>query len=159
MAAGLVATIIFAVGMAVAAILVRWLSNRPEQHIEYTPEEIGSEMDAAFVVRDTIRINGHTEYAPIILSSIRKLVDLGFGQKQEDSVIFRLENQPPDHFRSAVYPIEIDGVASDIDFQWVRDSEVDRFVLCITAVPILISAVESSSETIPVESTLLKRGA
>ena len=132
MAAGLVATILFAAGMAAASILVRWLVNRPEQHIEYTPEEIQREMDAAFLDRDTIRVTGLTEYAPLVLSSMSSVVDTGFDQKQRDSIIFRLENQSSCYGRSAVYPVEVEGVASDIDFQWLRDQSDDHFILVLT---------------------------
>lgn len=130
-----------------------YLTHRWHQKIERLGEasssrEMLEEMKAAFVPRKTVEIRTQTEYLPFLFECIIENVDSGFGAKQVKMLLERIQIHKPHDVRNAIFPIEIGGVSSDLDFQWARDRQ-DRIQIFILADPKVARALKRHSRTIP----------
>lgn len=143
--------ILFAIAGCISllgTLLIKWLSNRPLDHKEYSPDEIIEELESAFVERSTAEVITTIEYLPMVFEKVSASIDTGFPDSQIAALIHRISTQKTYRVRSAVFPISINSVASDFDVQWVRPSE-DKVQMRIEAVPELIRAIEQIGEVLP----------
>lgn len=136
------------VGLVLAWIFKRRLSDRYERLGESTEEEMLDELATAYSTRRRIEIRTPTEYLPFVFEGIREVTDSGFDDKQMRSLLERIDIHRPHDFRQAVFPIETGGCRSDLLFQWSRD-EGDRIRLRITAAPRIIRALRLQKKKIP----------
>jgi hypothetical protein len=136
----------------IGALIVRWICNRPVDHEEYSPEELEMELEAAFVEREDFGICTTQEYLPILLEKIHQSVDVGFPESQVAAILHRAANQRPRTHRSAIFPIRIGDVFSDLELQWVRPDRDDIHLL-VTAVPALINELREEAKQIPAATT------
>lgn len=139
---------IVAVLSLVGAGLVRWLSDRPVKHEEYSPDEMLDELENAFAERETIEIFTTLEYLPMLFERVHLTTDAGFPEHQVAALLHRISNQRPRVIRSALFPIEIKKVNSDVELQWIRPTE-DRVHMLVTAVPEVIKALSEEAEKLP----------
>jgi hypothetical protein len=118
-------------GATFAKFLTEWLSNRPEPGSDDSPEDILAEMEAAFVERDVLTFTIHTSSVGVMLHRLTEAVGLGFGTRQADTLVYRVANQRTREYFSAAYPVEVNGVSSDLEFQWCREDErTVRIAIC-----------------------------
>ena len=122
-----------------AMLVVRWLVNRPLMHEVYSPEELVDELNEAFVERYEIQITTTLEYLPLFLEKLAAPIGTGFPEAKIAGLIHRMSNQSTYRIRSAIFPVIVDGVASDLDFQWLRVSE-ERVQIRVEAVAEVIAA-------------------
>jgi hypothetical protein len=113
-----------------------------------TSEEILDELRHGFLKRRTITLHTQTEYLPFLIERIRETIDRGLAETQVQTLLVRIDNHRAGDIRQAVFPIECDGVSSDLHFIWVRD-QADRITLEITAIPRIIRALKEFRKTIP----------
>lgn len=140
--------VMVAVLSLVGAGVVRWLNDRPLKHKEYSPDEMLDELESAYAERETLEIFTTLEYLPMLFERIHLTTDLGFPEHQVAALLHRISTQRPRVIRSAIFPIEIKKVNSDIDLQWIRPSE-DRVHMLVTAVPEVIKALGEEAEKLP----------
>jgi len=136
----------------IGSLIVRWICNRPEKHSAYTAEEIVEELETAFVERETFGICTTQEYLPILLEKIYASVDAGFPETQVAGILHRVANQQAIHPRSAIFPIRIGKVSSDLELQWVKPGGDDIHLLVI-AVPEVIRELRKEAKQIPAATT------
>jgi hypothetical protein len=72
-------------------------------------------------------------------------IDSGFGEKHARQMVQRVEAQGP---RNAIYPVRVNGVRSELEFQWSRDFDGD-VRLVVLAVPKVIRALKRYSKGQP----------
>jgi hypothetical protein len=118
-------------GSMFAKFLTEWLSNRPEQGSDDSPEDILAEMEAAFVQREILTFTVHTNSVGVMLHRLTEAVGLGFGTRQAETLAYRISNQHSREYFSAAYPVEVNGISSDLEFQWYREEErTARIAIC-----------------------------
>ncbi|NCF92345.1 MAG: hypothetical protein GWQ05_15515 [Verrucomicrobiaceae bacterium] len=118
-------------GSMFAKFLTEWLSNRPEPGSDDSPEDILAEMEAAFVQREILTFTVHTNSVGVMLHRLTEAVGLGFGTRQAETLAYRISNQPSREYFSAVYPVEVNSISSDLEFQWCREEEwTARIAIC-----------------------------
>ncbi|MEC5128304.1 hypothetical protein VSU19_16195 [Verrucomicrobiales bacterium BCK34] len=132
----------------IGTLIVKWLTNRPLDHKEYSPEEMSKELESAFVARGVVELTTTIEYLPLLLEQMTASIQTGFPEAQIAALIHRISTQKTYYVRSAVFPISVDSVASDLDIQWVRSSD-DRVQMRIEAVPELIQAIKQAANELP----------
>jgi hypothetical protein len=134
--------------MILGWFLTRHYTRRHERLGESTSEEILSELKTAFVPRKTVEVRTQTEYLPFLFECVLENVDAGFEAKQVRLLLERIQIDKPGDARNAVFPVTVDGVSSDLDFQWARDRQ-DRIQIFILADPKVARALKRHSRTIP----------
>ncbi|MGY8690252.1 MAG: hypothetical protein ACKVHP_21265, partial [Verrucomicrobiales bacterium] len=103
----------------------------PDSSPQYTQEEILAEMDDVFVERDILSFSMHTDSVPVLLRRMTESVGLGFGERQAETLAHRVAHQKLNDFYQATYPVELGGIASDLEFQWCREDEwTVRMAIC-----------------------------
>ncbi|MDB6076291.1 MAG: hypothetical protein JWO82_38 [Akkermansiaceae bacterium] len=135
-------------GLILGCLLTWRYYRRHERLGEATSQEILAELKTAFVPRKTVEIRTQTEYLPFLFECIIENVDSGFGAKQVKMLLERIQAHRPHDVRNAIFPIEVKGVSSDLDFQWSRDHQ-DRIQIFILADPKVTRALKRHSRTIP----------
>jgi hypothetical protein len=66
-----------------------------------------------------------------MLHRLTEAVGLGFGTRQAETLAYRISNQHSLEYFSAVYPVEVNGISSDLEFQWCREEErTARIAIC-----------------------------
>ena len=56
---------------------------------------------------------------------------LGFGARQAETLAYRIIHQRSQEYFSATYPVEVNGVSSDLEFQWCHEeSNTARIAIC-----------------------------
>lgn len=135
-------------GLVFGFLLTRRYSRRYERQGEATSEEILAELKAAYLPRRLVEIRTQVEYLPFVFECILENVDSGFGEKQVRVLLTRIDAHRPLSVRNALFPIEIGGVRSDLDFEWKRD-DLDRIRLQVLAVPKVARALKKHARTIP----------
>ena len=124
-------SLILVLGAVLGRLLTEWLANRPDPSPEYSQEEILAEMDEVFVERDILTFTVRTDSVPVLLQRMTESVGLGFGGRQAETLAHRVANQRLNDYYQATYPVELGGVASDLEFQWCRESEMTvRMAIC-----------------------------
>ena len=94
-------------------------------------EDILAEMEAAFVQREILTFTVHTNSVGVMLHRLTEAVGLGFGTRQAETLAYRISNQHSLEYFSAVYPVEVNGISSDLEFQWCREEErTARIAIC-----------------------------
>ena len=140
--------------------LVRRLAARRLDQLEHpdslTREELLEDLRHGFLKRHTITLHTQTEYLPFLIESIRETIDRGLSETQVQTLLVRIDHHRPGDIRNAVFPVECEGISSDLNFVWVRDS-ADRITIEITAIPRVIRALRRFRKSIPV-STPARRG-
>lgn len=143
--------VILAIGFLVILLarpIAWWLVHRPEKHRVYSPDEMSTEIEQAFVDRMAFIFVASSEYLPVVFEKIHLAVDGGFSAKQMEMLVHRIDYHRAHEPRYAAYPVEFDHQCSDLEFQWVRDHE-DRVKMKIIAVPGLLEAAQKAVSQIP----------
>ncbi len=142
----------YAIGFLVVSLLgkliVEWLSNRPSNHKVYSVEEIEQELEAAFVERESVELWTTQEYFPLLLDKIKLVLDSGFPDSQIAALVHRVSTQRIRNYRSAVFPIRVDGVSSDMELQWLSPDK-ERINMLITADPRIVEVVKNEAANLP----------
>ncbi len=145
--------LVFLVAGMFSRVLTEWLSNRPESRAEYTQEEILAEIDAAYVDRGALSFSVHVRSVPVLLHRLTEAVGLGFSTRQADGLAYRVGHQQVNEFYHATYPVEVGGVASDLEFQWCREDEKTvRMAIC--AVDEILRFAAGSIEDLVIENRI-----
>ena len=129
-------------------LLIRWLTNRPLDHKVYSPEEIEQEMKAAFVERRVVELTTTMEYLPLLFEKLSLPIEAGLPDFQIAALIHRISNQPTYYAGSGIFPVTVEGVASDLDVQWIKVSS-ERIQMRIEAVEAITKAVEQAATELP----------
>lgn len=89
------------------------------------------ELDSVFVPRDLLTFSVEVRSVPILLKRLTEAVGLGFTTKQAEALAYRVGHQRLNEYYHAIYPIEVSGQASDLEFQWCReDARTVRMAIC-----------------------------
>jgi hypothetical protein len=139
---------ILAGGLAFGWLLARWLENRYDRRNPLSSEALLDKLETARTSRCSIEIPSAAESLSRILDCIPKHVDAGFGVRQSRRLLRRILSHGHRGMRSALFPVRIDGVPCELDFQWTRDAENHIRVL-ILAVPKVIRAVKRQIRKLP----------
>ncbi|MBB5352181.1 hypothetical protein HNR46_002424 [Haloferula luteola] len=113
-----------------------------------TSEELLDELRHGFIQRRKVTVRTHTEYLPFLIERIRETIDRGLGDDQVQSLLERIDLHKPGTHQKAMFPIECDGISSDLMLEWIRDS-ADRIELTIWAMRPVAKAVKKFAAGIP----------
>jgi len=139
---------ILAGGLAVGWLLARWLENRYDRRSPDSSEALLDKLETARTFRHSIEIHTAADSLPRVLDCIPEHVDAGFGVRQSRRLLRRILSHGHRGIRSALFPVRIDGVPCELDFQWTRDPE-NRIHVLILAVPKVIRAVKRQVRKLP----------
>jgi hypothetical protein len=122
--------------------------DRLEHPASLTSDELLEDLRHAFLKLQTVTLHTQTEYLPYLIERIREIIDRGLAETQVQTLLVRIDQHRPGEIRKAVFPIECEGVSSDLRMVWVRD-EADRITIEITAIPRVIRALKEFRKSIP----------
>jgi uncharacterized protein (DUF2236 family) len=139
---------ILAGGLAFGWLLARWLEHRYDRRNPVSSEALLAKLETARTSRRSIEIRTAADSLPRVLDCILNHVDTGFGARQSRRLLRRILSHRHRGMRSALFPVRIDGIRCELDFQWTRDAE-NRIRLLILAVPKVIRAVKRQVRSQP----------
>lgn len=136
--------------LALAGILImrRYYSRKFEQLGEASTEEMIDELSSSYTPSARVRIRTQTEYLPFILETVRENIDSGLDDLRVQVLLERVENHHPGDERKAVFPVEVEGITSDLRLRWTRDAQ-DRIDLTVRGTPVIIHALREQKRRIP----------
>lgn len=133
-------------------LLLRHLAEKRMHRLEHpddlTSEEMLNELRYGFIHRRQIVVRTQTEYLPFLIERIRESIDRGLGDEQVKSLLERIDLHKPHTRQKAMFPIECEGISSDLVLEWVRD-DADRIELTVWAVKPVARAVKRFAAGIP----------
>lgn len=149
---GLVVLVIGVLVFAVllARLLTEWLSNRPDSQPQYSQEDILSEIDEVFVDREVLSFSVNLQSVPVLLYRLTEAVGFGFTSRQAETLAHRVIHQHVQEYYQATYPIEVNGVPSDLEFQWCREQE-DAVRIAICAVEEVLKFAAEAIDDLAIE--------
>ena len=132
--------------------LLRHAAERRFRQMEHpddlTSEEMLNELRYGFIHRRQVVVRTQAEYLPFLIERIRESIDRGLGDDQVRTLLERIDLHKPHTRQKAMFPIECDGISSDLVLEWMRD-EADRIELTIWAVKPVAVAVKRFATGIP----------
>ncbi|GAA5480937.1 hypothetical protein [Haloferula sargassicola] len=133
-------------------LLLKRLAERKLHQMEHpddlTSEEMLNELRYGFIHRRQVVVRTQTEYLPFLIERVRESIDRGLGDEQVRTLLDRVDLHKPQSRQKAMFPIECEGISSDLVFEWIRD-EADRIELTVWAVKPVAAAVKQFATGIP----------
>lgn len=129
-------------GLIFGWLIARWLERRYDRGSKASSEELLDELEMAYSSRRSIEIRTPAGHLQKLFGCMVEQIDSGFGEKHARQMVQRIESQGP---RNALYPIRVNGIRSELEFQWSRD-EHGGVRLVVLAVPKVIRALKRSSK-------------
>jgi len=132
-------------GLIFGWIVARWLEKRYDRGNKASSEELLDGLEMAYSSRRSFEIHTPPEYLPQVFGSMLGQIDSGFGEKHARQMIQRIEARGPSN---ALYPIRINGIRSELEFQWTSDA-TGRIRLLVLAAPNVIRALKREAKRLP----------
>ena len=143
-----IAFILVVVGVLAVRRLIERLAQNMDALPVYTEEEILAEMDEVYVERDILTFTVRLQSIPVLVHRLTEAVGRGFGSRQAEVLAHRVAHQRVNDFYQAAYPVEVGGIASDLEFQWCReDDDTVRMAICAVD-EVLKFASEATSDLV-----------
>jgi hypothetical protein len=136
-------------GLIFGWIFARWLESQYDRGYEASSEELLDELEMAYSSRRSFEIYTASEYLPQVFGCMLEKIDSGFREKHARHMVQRIEARGPS---TALYPVRVNGIRSELELQWSHDSE-DRIRLLVLAVPTVIRALKREAKRLPRAST------
>jgi hypothetical protein len=132
-------------GLIFGWIMARWLERRYDRRNKASSVELLDELEMAYSSRHSVEVFVSMDELPRLFACIAEQIDSGFGEKHARQMLQRIASQGP---RNALYPIRVNGVRSELELQWNRDS-AGRVRLLTLAVPKVIRALKRQIKRLP----------
>ena len=132
-------------GLIFGWIFARWLEKRYDRGNKASSEELLDELEMAYSSRRSFEIHTPPEYLPQVFGCMLGQIDSGFGEKHARQMLQRIEARGPSN---ALYPIRVNGIRSELEFQWTCDAG-GRVRLLVLAVPNVIRALKREAKRLP----------
>lgn len=132
-------------GLIFGWIFARWLERRFDRRSKASSEELLDELEMAYSSRRSFEIYTAPQHLSQVFGCMLGNIDSGFGEKHARQMQQRIEARGPS---TALYPIRVNGIRSELEFQWTCDGE-GGIRLLVLAVPKVIRALKREAKRLP----------
>jgi hypothetical protein len=132
-------------GLLLGWMFARWLEKRLDRSRSASSEELLDELETACTPRRSFEVRVRAEHAKPYLSCVAEQIDTGFGPRQARHLHGRILSLRDHTVRHTWFPVKVNGIRTNLDFQWSLDPE-GKIRLLILAVPKIIRELKKQAK-------------
>ncbi|MCW1922438.1 hypothetical protein OKA05_07720 [Luteolibacter arcticus] len=136
---------ILAGGLFFGWIFARWLERRLDRSRNSSSEELLDELETACTPRRSFEIRVRPDHLKPFLSCVAEQVESGFSVRHARHLLGRILSLRDHMVRHTWYSVKVNGIRTNLDLQWSRDSD-GRIRLLVLAVPKIIRELKKQAK-------------